>query len=191
MVFNKSDAQNEKSFSAGLMFSPSLSATARSNLNGFQSSLLGFISANKNRFLFGVDFYDDAIQGFHVAYQYHILNAEKKNRWFAEANLRYVRYGSGYALPVSIDYFKPLSSFCDENTVHANALLVSSFSFGREFFLSDVFYFNISLGSGITWKQRKVIDCMQLAGDEVTNNLSPNIMLKLGFGINVYRKVKR
>lgn len=104
--------------------------------------------------------------------------------------MRYVRYGTGYAEPVGIDYFKPLSSYCDEQTVHANALLINTFGFGREFFLSHVFYFNILLGSGMTWKQSVVIDCMQIRGDEKANYFPPNIMLKLGFGINVYRKVK-
>jgi hypothetical protein len=188
-VVNEVHAQKEKFFSAGLMFSPSVCATVNESLNGYQNSLLGFISLDKNKFLFGADFYDNTIMGFHCAYQYHILNAEKKNHWFAEANIRYVRYGTGYAEPVGIEYFKSLSSYCDEQTVHANALLINTFGFGREFFLSKVFYFNILLGSGITWKQSRVVDCMKIRDDETANYLSPNIMLKLGFGINIYSKV--
>jgi hypothetical protein len=181
-------AQEEKHFSTGLMFSPSLAVTANTGLDVYQSSVLGFIRSSRNKFLFGINFYENAIQGFDCAYQYHIINVEKKNHWYAEADLRYVRYGTGFARPVGLNYFKPLTSYCDENTVNANSDLVSSFSFGRELFLNDVFYFNISLGSGITWRQRKVVYCMQFAGDKTTNSFNPNVMLKLGLGINVYRK---
>src|SRR5712671_3935668 len=80
---NKAPAQKERPFSVGLMFSPSLAASVNEDLNGYQNSLLGFITSNKNRYSFGADFYDNTITGFHCAYQYHILDAEKKNHWFA------------------------------------------------------------------------------------------------------------
>ncbi|HLG36259.1 MAG TPA: hypothetical protein VI757_15375 [Bacteroidia bacterium] len=185
-------AQEEKSFSAGIIFSPSLAVTANTSLDIYQNNVLGFIHSNKNKYFLGIGFYENAIQGFDCGYQYHILNSEKKNHWYAEADLRYVRYGTGYANPVSLNYFKPLTSYCDANTIHANADLVSSFSFGRSLFLNDTFHFTISLGSGITWREKKIVDCLQIAyGDKTSNSFSPNFMLKLGLGINVYKKVKQ
>ena len=124
-------AQEENSFSAGLLFSPTISASTI-----IHNSASVFIRSNKNEYLMAVDFYLNKIRGLGCGYRHHFLNDKKKNHWYGELNLRYVKYGSGFMDDAPINYFEPFIR-CDKNTydlVNENSVLSGALSIGREFF---------------------------------------------------------
>src|SRR5829696_1791973 len=91
-IMSETCAQEKKSFSAGLVLSPTLSASTL-----ISNSVYLFVYSNKSKYLLGLDFYLNSIRGIGCGYQHHFLNDEKKNHWYGELNLRYVKYASGYA----------------------------------------------------------------------------------------------
>jgi len=176
-------AQNEKSFSAGLIFSPTISASTV-----IHSSASVFVRSNKSEFTFGIDFYLNKIRGFECGYQQHWLNDAKKNHWYGEINFRGVEYASGYSENGSVDYFDPLS-ICNEEMVHLNSFLMGYLGFGRELFLSKIFHFNISIGGGAYWMRKELLECWKAAyGYRSEEGIHPEVVLKVGLEINVYRK---
>jgi hypothetical protein len=176
-------AQNEKSFSAGLMLGPTLSATTLIN-----NSVSVFVHTPHSRYVLSFDFYLDKIRGIGCAYQHHFLKEGKKNNWFGELNLRYVKYASGYADNGPIDYFNP-SALCNDQMLFDNSMMLSAISFGREIPLKKIFYFDISLGAGAYWKKQEILDCWKIPNrDSEVEAIHPEAVLKVGIGIAAYRK---
>jgi hypothetical protein len=176
-------AQDEKSFSAGILLSPTLSAQTL-----FNNSAYLFIRSHKSEYFLGLDFYLNKIRGVGGGYQYHFLSEEKKNHWYGELNLRYVKYVSGYAEDGPVDYFSS-SDICNDDMIYENTFLNSALCIGREFYLSNIFHFNISLGGGASWKQKKLLDCWVPAyGNESEEAVHPEAVLKIGIGVVAYRK---
>lgn len=139
----------------------------------------------------GIDFCPDKIRGIGCVYGHHFLTDKKNNHWFSEINCRYVKYASGYAANAPFDYFDP-SATCNDDLNTEHSILSGSLSVGREFFLSKIFHFNISIGGGAYWWKKETLECLKpIYGDDSEEAIHPEAVLKVGIGINVYRKVKQ
>ena len=55
-----------------------------------------------------------------------------------------------------------------------------------------MFYFNLSIGGGAYRKRKELLECWKpLYGNPSEEGIHPEADFKVGFGINVYRKVKQ